>query len=201
MLPLQLCLLSGGASRRMGRDKALLPHPEGGCWLERTLNLLARLDAPITLFSHHPSHLQLATAWAAGPAAQPISLIAEPAPRQGPLLALQRLSVIHADQRLLLCPVDMPWLNLACLETLLTEAAIAPARIHLAHDGERRQPLLGVYPGAAATRLSLLQAVEAGERRLQTWLTGQACREVRLDPGALRNINRPEELQIAPPSR
>ena len=24
----------------MGRDKALLPHPEGGTWLERTLRLL-----------------------------------------------------------------------------------------------------------------------------------------------------------------
>ena len=38
---LRCCLLSGGDSRRMGRDKALLPHPEGGTWLERSLGLLA----------------------------------------------------------------------------------------------------------------------------------------------------------------
>ena len=48
---LRCCLLSGGASRRMGHDKALLPHPEGGTWLSRSLLLLAQLEAPITLLS------------------------------------------------------------------------------------------------------------------------------------------------------
>ena len=46
----------------MGQDKALLPHPEGGSWLERTLGLLAALQAPITLLSRHRAHLQLAEA-------------------------------------------------------------------------------------------------------------------------------------------
>ena len=41
--PLRCCLLSGGASQRMGTDKALLPHPEGGTWLERSLRLLLSL--------------------------------------------------------------------------------------------------------------------------------------------------------------
>ncbi|MEB3183382.1 MAG: NTP transferase domain-containing protein, partial [Cyanobacteriota bacterium] len=54
LAPLRCCLLSGGESRRMGRDKALLPHPEGGTWLERTLRLLAQLESPITVLSRHP---------------------------------------------------------------------------------------------------------------------------------------------------
>jgi molybdopterin-guanine dinucleotide biosynthesis protein A len=36
--------------------------------------------------------------------------------------------------------------------------------------------------------------VDAGERRLQSWLAGQPCRIHRLDPLGLRNINRPEDL-------
>jgi len=59
----------------MGRDKALLPHPAGGTWLEHGLRLLAELRAPITLLSRHDSHLQLARhlnrTWAAGRIVRP----------------------------------------------------------------------------------------------------------------------------------
>ncbi|MFZ9946585.1 MAG: molybdenum cofactor guanylyltransferase, partial [Vulcanococcus sp.] len=44
----------------MGQDKALLPHPEGGCWLDHTLLQLASLQAPITLLSRWPEHLMRA---------------------------------------------------------------------------------------------------------------------------------------------
>ncbi len=86
-LPLRACLLSGGESRRMGRDKALLPHAEGRTWLERTLMLLGQLALPITLFSRHASHRQLAQAWAAAAAAH-LEALAEPPPWEGPLLAV-----------------------------------------------------------------------------------------------------------------
>lgn len=225
--PLRICLLSGGASRRMGRDKALLPHPGGGTWLERCLRLLAELQAPITLLSRHDSHLQLArdlnrtsaaetivrhsgrstaaggtaapglsssiTDPQAGALPDPIQAIAEPPPWQGPLLALHRLMELHRDQRLLLCPVDMPALTPAALRDLLAAAAAAPALIHVAHDGQRSQPLLGLYPSGAASRGQLAARLAAGERRLQAWLAAQPHRSVVLDPQALRNVNRPQE--------
>ena len=176
----------------MGQDKALLPHPEGGTWLERSLLLLAELAAPVTLLSRHPRHLALARALAAAPL--PITAVPEPPPWEGPLLALHRLMALHPDRLLLLCPVDMPALTPAVLRKLLEAASAEPAVIHLAHDGRRLQPLLGVYPSSAAIRSSLASAVAAGERRLQSWLETQPSRSVALDPGALRNVNRPEEL-------
>jgi len=194
--PMRCCLLSGGASRRMGRDKALLPHPEGGTWLERCLELLAQLEQPITLLSRHPAHLEQA-------AGRPlVSPIAEPAPWEGPLLALHRLMLLHPDQRLLLCPVDMPALTLPVLRQLRDAAAMQPSLIHLAHDGTQRQPLLGIYPSHAAVRLPLARALAGGERRLQGWLAWQPCRDVHLDAGTLRNVNLQAELatvRIAPP--
>jgi molybdopterin-guanine dinucleotide biosynthesis protein A len=208
-LPLRACLLSGGASRRMGRDKALLPHPEGGTWLERTLLLLGQLEAPITLLSRHPAHLALAqqlnnrqgacsSAWPR----QLITALAEPPPWEGPLLALHRLMQRHPGERLLLCPVDMPDLSLDALQTLLAAAGDAgteasPTRLHLAHDGERLQPLLGLYPSSAAIRAHLAGTVARGERRLQSWLATLPARAVPLDPRAIRNVNRPEADQPA----
>jgi len=191
--PLRTCLVSGGESRRMGRDKALLPHPEGGTWLERNLRLLAQLEAPITLLSRHPAHLELAQSL------HPIAItaLAEPPPWEGPLLALHRLMQQHPNERLLLCPVDMPQLTLAGLQTLLAAAAESPTRLYLAHDGERLQPLLGLYPSNAPIRAHLAAAVERGERRLQSWLASQPYQAVPLDPGAIRNVNRPEADQPA----
>ncbi|MEX1323621.1 MAG: molybdenum cofactor guanylyltransferase [Synechococcaceae cyanobacterium] len=212
--PLRCCLLSGGGSRRMGRDKALLPHPEGGTWLERTLALLVQLETPVTLLSRHTAHLELAQrlaerlAEAQGCAsAAPITSIREPPPWEGPLLALHRLMEQHPQSRLLLCPVDMPWLSLETLLALVSaadgdgaaamvaEAAEAKAAIHLAHDGQRLQPLLGVYPSSASMRAHLAEAVGRGERGLQRWLATRCCRPVPLDPQALRNVNEPQELE------
>ena len=196
-LPLRACLLSGGESRRMGRDKALLPHAEGGTWLERTLTLLGQLALPITLFSRHASHRQLAPAWAATAAVAHLEAVAEPPPWEGPLLALQRLSERYPNERLLLCPVDMPALDAGTLAALVA-AARDPTLIHLADDGERLQPLLAVVPTTAALRAGLAAAVAGGERRLQRWLLTQPHRAVRLDATALRNCNRPGEISPDP---
>ena len=180
----------------MGRDKALLSHPEGGSWLERTLRLLAQLDAPITLLSRHGAHLERSEALQAELKARGVALelIAEPPPWEGPLLALHRLMEQHPEQILLLCPVDMPDLSLGALQALL--AAADPTRLQLAHDGERLQPLLGLYPSSAPIRAHLAAAVERGERRLQSWLVELPWQAVPLNPRAIRNVNRPERTDL-----
>jgi molybdopterin-guanine dinucleotide biosynthesis protein A len=181
----------------MGRDKALLPHAEGGTWLERTLLLLARLNAPITLLSRHGAHLERSEALQVELKARGVALelIAEPPPWEGPLLALHRLMEHHPEQILLLCPVDMPDLSLGALQALL--AAADPTRLQLAHDGERLQPLLGLYPSSTPIRAHLAAAVQGGERRLQSWLVELPCQAVPLDPRAIRNVNRPQPSQLA----
>ncbi|MCP9836208.1 molybdenum cofactor guanylyltransferase [Cyanobium sp. N.Huapi 1H5] len=196
MSGLRACLLSGGASRRMGTDKALLPHPAGGTWLEFSLVRLAALPLPITLLSHHRAHHALARPLRDG-RGRPITVLEEPPPREGPLLALERLMAHHPGQGLLLCPVDMPWLETAALEALLAAAAVqaAPgaAAIHLAHDGRRLQPLLGVYPAHPGRRERLGAFTAAGGRRLQDWLAGEVVVPVALPAAGLRNANTPDD--------
>lgn len=177
----------------MGKDKALLPHPEAGTWLERTLQLLAALERPITLFSHQPSHHQIALRLAQRRGWNDrLETLVEPEPREGPLLALARLMVHHPNQRLLLCPVDMPWLQPSTLAALVA-APTDTSAILVAHDGVRRQPLLGLYPSDSNHLASILAATTAGERGLQRWIAMVGCRELDLPPGTLRNANGPND--------
>lgn len=180
----------------MGQDKALLPHPDGGSWLERTLRLLATTGAPLTLLTRWPQHRQLAAALGPELAAAGVTLelLAEPEPAAGPLLALARLMAHHPDQRLLLCPVDMPGLKAEVLRALVAATTADPCTIHLADDGERLQPLLGVYPSDGRHRRRLEQALAAGERRLLGWLGSESVQPLSFDPALLVNVNTVEEL-------
>jgi molybdopterin-guanine dinucleotide biosynthesis protein A len=194
---LRACLLSGGESRRMGRDKALLPHPAGGTWLERSLRLLASQGAPLTLLSRHPAHHRVAAALPAE-LAGPLELLEEEPPWEGPLRALGRLMEAHPGEALLLCPVDMPCLTPAALEALVAAAEGAPGRLHAAHDGTRLQPLLAVVPADARHRRALAAALAAGERSLQRWMEAVGFETVPLPAAALRNANRPADLEDLP---
>jgi len=171
----------------------LLPHPMGGTWLEHGLIGLGALGAPMTVLSRHAAHLELAEGlalqrgWA-------LDAVAEPPPWEGPLLALRRLAERVPQAQLLVVPVDMPALDRNCLQTLLIAAATQPELIHVAHDGERLQPLLAVLPAGDGWRQHLQRAIVRGERRWQRWLTQQRWRPVPLEPRAMRNINTPHEL-------
>ena len=198
--PLRGCLLSGGASRRMGRDKALLPHPEGGTWLERQLRLLAGLGAPVTLLSGWPAHLENAAPLVGSPGLQGVALelLGEPLGRQGekdpagPLVALARLMEAHPDERLLLCPIDLPALTLPCLRALLDATDADPDAIWIAtpeETGAPPQPLVGIYPSDAKHRQSLGEALARGERGLQRWLAGERTRRYTLPSTTLANMN------------
>ncbi|MEB3156367.1 MAG: NTP transferase domain-containing protein [Cyanobacteriota bacterium] len=212
--PLRCCLLSGGASRRMGRDKALLPHPEADTWLERQLRLLAGLGAPVSLLSGWPVHRERAAGLVASFAAlgTPLELLPEPeepppgdgstSPRgerrpAGPLVALAHLMAVHPEARLLLCPIDLPALGLAHLKELLTASRADPDALWIAapdHPALPPQPLVGLYPSDAARRQRLGAAVERGERGLRRWLAAEVVRIHPLPAMALTNVNTEAEL-------
>lgn len=186
---LRCCLLSGGDSRRMGRDKALIDHPEGGSWLGHTLRLLADLQAPISLCSHHAAHRQVPP--------YPVDIVVEPEPGQGPLRALQHLMSLYPGDQLLLCAVDMPWLDADSLLTLSEAARVRPADLHISTDGTRLHPLLGVYPASDRHHRDLTTWLAGGGRSMLGWLERQPYRTVRLEASALRNCNHPGDWEPA----
>ena len=189
--PLRPCLLSGGDSRRMGQDKALLPHPEGGSWLERQLRLLASLGEPVTLLTPHRRHWELAAGLNQQGCLR-VQPVADGPYDPGAHPHLQRLFERNPGCQLLLCPVDMPWLGESSLRLLL-QAGAEHSGIVLAHDGARAQPLLGIYPATAQRRSDLRRFLDSGERRLQTWLAQEKSHQIALPADQLRNCNYPAD--------
>jgi len=170
----------------MGRDKALLPHPQGGSLLQHTcaLTLATGLET-VCLSRPHQGHRQhLATAL------EQVTVLEEQPPWEGPLLALAKLMTTYPDRPMLLLACDLPNLTPPLLNALA--APLSPRRARLATDGRRQQPLLASYGVDLATTLH--QAVAAGVRSFRQWLPGLNVEWLRVPSPALVNLNRPQDL-------
>jgi len=190
---LQVCLLSGGDSRRMGRDKALLPHPDGGVWLTAIVDQLLPLELPVQVVSRHQTHAdQLAHR-------SDVRVLLEPPPWSGPLNALARVLPSTPGQAVLVLPVDMPRLRTDTFRQLIMAWQCRPDRIAVAHDGERLQPLLAVIPSGAPFQTALIEQLTAGQWRWLDWLDRLPLQTVRLPRDVLLNANRPEDLAALTP--
>jgi molybdenum cofactor guanylyltransferase len=159
-------VLAGGASRRMGRDKATLPV--GGVELASlALAAAARVAHPVALVAPlgHPAR-RVADP---GPGRAPVRLVADPG--RGPLAALAAaLDALEAEHVLVLAG-DHPGLRVALLDHLVGLAGGAEAVA--CRRGRRLEPLVAVYrraPALAAARARL--ADPAGDRSLLGLLAG-----------------------------
>ena len=147
--PFAAMLLAGGKSRRMGRDKAMLPLPSGGLLWERQLGLLRTLG-PAELFVSGPARPGF-------PA--DITLLADEAPDLGPLSGVVAALEAMASPLLVVLAVDLPAMQTGFLHTLLTEcgrdSGVVPRHQEPAGFYE---PLAAIYPKAC---------LEIGQKRLR----------------------------------
>lgn len=185
---LQACVLSGGASERMGRDKALLPHPRGGVWLTALVDQLIAVPLPVLVVSRHGEHSRLLQG------RPQVDVMVEPPPFGGPLRALAKVLHPGGGHPLLVAPVDMPMLSSAVLQQLIHAWQQDPHCAAVAHDGQRLQPLLGIYPSGVPFTPSLHQQLGEGNRRWLSWLAQIPYQSIRLPEPALRNVNAPCDL-------
>lgn len=154
-LPAIGLVLAGGASRRMGRDKALLPW-QGRPLLDHMLALLAAAGVERSVVSgDRPEHDGLP----------------DRRPGQGPLGGLATAAAVLPDCRLLVVPVDMPMLAPARLVALLRQVPRAaclhyrgqPLPMRLRVDADVRDLLAGWLADPAGPRAlaALQEALDA----------------------------------------
>jgi molybdopterin-guanine dinucleotide biosynthesis protein A len=161
-------LLTGGASSRMGRDKARIGHPSGVTWAERAGALLAAVAAPV---------LEL------GPGVSGLPAVADDEPGEGPLAAVacgwSRLQRLGPPLATMVVACDLPLLTpelLALLAGWPSPTSVVPLL------GGRPQWCCARYSPACLQRAAEL--VAAGRRDLRA--LGEAAGAVTwLGPGEL----------------
>jgi molybdopterin-guanine dinucleotide biosynthesis protein A len=164
---LSACLLCGGMSRRMGRDKALMPHPRGGVWLTVLLDQLSALALPVVVVSGHADHAEMVRC------RDGVSFLQDPRSCNGPLQAMAQVLSPDMNQPVMVLPVDMPRLTTEVL---------------------RLQPLLGIYPSGSPFQSTLVSQLKGEEWSWHAWLNCIPYRPVSLPAQALLNANCPEDL-------
>lgn len=129
-------VLAGGASSRLGRDKARLRLPGGGTLLEHTLALCSEACEAVALVAPRERYADLG--WA-GPVVEDLY------PGKGPLAGIHAaLHQTRAELNLVVA-VDMPSLSGGLLRFLLAQAAANTAAVTVPLAGGRQHPLCAVY--------------------------------------------------------
>jgi molybdopterin-guanine dinucleotide biosynthesis protein A len=185
-------VLTGGASRRMGRDKALVDV--GGRPLV-AVGVQAMADAgadPVLVVGGDRLGLARAVPGAV--------YVEDRTPGEGPLGALltafAAAAAIDPDPIVVVTACDMPAVDAATITALVTALRVAPeAAAALALADGRPQPLTGAWrPRLAAAAMEA--AFASGERAPRRVLADLGVVEVGgLVPSALADVDRPEDLQ------
>ena len=187
-------LLAGGRSRRMGKDKALLPFPgkEHTTFVERLATMLTELCDEVLLVARDPTSATLYTLPA-------VWVVTDKVPDYGPLMGLYSgLSAMQAE-RALVVAVDMPFLQPELVSFLLSQPF--PGALLVPVVNAVPQVLLAVYP---RTVLPLIEErIRQGRRDPRSLLADANVHyieeaQLRLVDPELRsfvNVNTPEELR------
>jgi molybdenum cofactor guanylyltransferase len=171
-------LLTGGASRRMGHDKAALLI-EGVPLAERIASELAKRAAPVTVLGRESI---------AG-----FGFLADSGEYQGPLVALSRF--VATKPFVFVAACDLPAFDAGVVDVLGERIGEYDAAIPEVEG--RLQPLCALYRAEALRAIPEL--VAAGERRIMRWMDGLRIVSVPAQelPSLLAatSVNTPDELR------
>lgn len=187
-VPLAGIILAGGASRRMGRDKATLSY--GGTTLvERMVDVLKTRCAPIFVMAAPGQALPALDA----------EILRDEVRGVGPLLATGRglRAAAEAGRELaFVAAVDMPLFSADLIDELAGPAGRLGASVVLPWDG-RDHYLAGIYRTSLAQRVTDL--VAAGERSMRALVDRvDTQRIVMPEQAGLTNLNTAADLESLP---
>lgn len=183
-------ILSGGASRRMGSPKALLPY-QGRPFLEHLLDIVRhpRIGARRVVLGPDADAIVSEVTLAKE------EIVLNPDWERGQLSSIQAAirSLPANTEGLLLCPVDHPLVSAALVGDLIEAFDAAhPAIVLPIYEGRRGHPVIF----AARLYEELLNAPEDKGARAVVWAHANEIAEVSTDEeGCVLNLNDPDAFQ------
>jgi molybdenum cofactor guanylyltransferase len=187
-------VLAGGASLRMGRDKATLPVPAGvggagsaTTMVEQVVNVVAQRCQPVYVVAAQGQSLPKL----------PANVLRDEVRGLGPLLAAGlglRAAATAGAQRAFVCAADMPLLNAEVIDLLEARALELDADVVLPWDG-RDHYLAAVYRTELAEKIDAL--IADGERSMRALVDRIDAQRIVLPKSAsLANVNTADDLRI-----
>ena len=176
-------ILAAGASRRMGRPKALLPY-QGETFLDRQIGLLGAVCADVVVVLGHQAE-SIRAGLARNAQAR---FVENPEPERGMLSSLQTgLAATEADA-VLFTPLDYPAVRAETVAAIAARLGEGAELVVPRHDGRHGHPV-GIAWRLAEEILALPLAAQARDvihRHTASYLEVD-------DPGVLRDVDDPAE--------
>ena len=182
---IEVFILAGGESKRMGSDKGLVDY-RGMPLILHVLKVLDKLHLPSSIISSNLEYLKFGK-----PMYNDIIL------NKGPLGGLYTALEYSKAPMILLLACDMPSINSEGIESLMELAETG--KIAVATDAKQISPLFACYPKSLKERVK--NALLADELKMQDFVSKQPHVLLKLNELAnteiLQNLNTREELKTA----
>ncbi len=187
---LSVAIQAGGQSKRMGRDKALVPLG-GKPLIEHVLDRVRNLGDEVLITSNRPDTL----------AYLGLPIHGDPNPGAGALAGLHTALEAASGKYVLVIACDMPFVEPALLQHMIQLSS--QFEIVIPSMGGRYEPLLAIYARSLLPRIEATLA--QGEMRMISFYSQAQMRHVyedeikRFDPEmrSFFNINTPQDLARA----
>ena len=182
---IEVFILAGGKSRRMGTDKGLVKF-KGNPMISHIIEILDKLNLKTSIVSSNEEYLKFG---------KPV--YKDVISNKGPLGGLYTALEYSQAPMVLLLACDMPSINRKGIQSLMTVAE--PGKIAIATDRTQISPLFACYPRSLKDKVA--NALLADELKLQDFISKQS--HVVLDLNSLgnteilQNLNTIEELKAA----
>jgi len=162
-------IMAGGGSSRMGTDKSMLPI-KGQSIIEAICEQLRGFFDEILISANEVDKFAFLG----------FEVIPDKVPEQGPLMGIASALEASANELNFVVACDIPKINLAFVNRMLTEAVESQADIVVPTTGEEKyEPLFAIYRKTALEAIN--KALSSGKRKITDVFTLCRVRHIELD--------------------